>query len=286
MAEQVKAFLSGGFGGIALVFVGHPLDTIKVRLQTSNEYAGMTDCFRKTVAKEGFGGLYKGMAAPLAGITPIFAIYFWGFEVGKQIARAVEGKKEGQTLSIWGTMFAGGFSALPGTAVMVPGDRIKVILQTQDPANPKYKGPVDCAKGILKESGIRGLYKGTALTLLRDGPGSVAYYGAYDIMKNKMVADNNGAPLSPAKVVFAGGMAGVSNWIVAVPADVLKSRYQMAADGRYPGGLRQVASELIASEGIGALYKGLGPAMLRAFPANAACFLGVETSKKVMDMYF
>ena len=31
-------FLAGGFGGVCLVTVGHPLDTIKVRLQTSNQY--------------------------------------------------------------------------------------------------------------------------------------------------------------------------------------------------------------------------------------------------------
>lgn len=34
------------------------------------------------------------MAAPIVGITPIFAIYFWGFEMGKQIARSIEGKAD------------------------------------------------------------------------------------------------------------------------------------------------------------------------------------------------
>jgi solute carrier family 25 carnitine/acylcarnitine transporter 20/29 len=60
----------------------------------------------------------------------------------------------------------------------------------------------------------------------------------------------------------------------------------MAPADRYPGGIRQVFSELVAAEGMGALYKGLGPAIVRAFPANAACFLGVETSKKFMNQYF
>jgi len=78
MGDQVKAFLSGGFGGMCLVFVGHPLDTIKVKLQTSSKYSGMSDCFKQTVKAEGVRGLYKGMAAPLVGISPIFAIYFWG----------------------------------------------------------------------------------------------------------------------------------------------------------------------------------------------------------------
>lgn len=267
---------------MCLVFVGHPLDTVKVRLQTSNEYSGMMDCFKKTIAKDGPTGLYRGMAAPLVGITPIFAIYFWGFDMGKSIARSFEGKTADQQLSIPGLMFAGGFSAIPGTAVMVPGDRIKVILQIQgqSDAPPKYNGPIDCFKKVLKEEGAAGLYKGSVLTLLRDGPGSVAYYGAYEIMKNNLKGDGE---LGAATIIFCGGMAGICNWIVAVPPDVLKSRFQTAPAGTYPGGFRQVAQELIQKEGVMSLYKGIGPALARAFPANAACFLGVETSRKFLD---
>ena len=95
-----------------------------------------------------------------------------------------------------------------------------------------------------------------------------------------------GESMSVGKTLFAGGMAGCCNWIISVPPDVLKSRFQTSEPGRYPGGLTQILKELLAKEGVGALYKGLAPAMLRAFPANAACFLGMETSKKVMNMYF
>jgi solute carrier family 25 carnitine/acylcarnitine transporter 20/29 len=37
---------------------------------------------------------------------------------------------------------------------------------------------------------------------------------------------------------------------------------------------------LIKEEGYGALLTGFRPAMIRAFPANAACFLGMELAKK------
>jgi hypothetical protein len=43
--------------------------------------------------------------------------------------------------------------------------------------------------------------------------------------------------LSPAISLFAGGMAGVSNWLVAVPPDVIKSRFQTA-----PASLSRVPS--------------------------------------------
>lgn len=39
---------------------------------------------------------------------------------------------------------------------------------------------------------------------------------------------------------------------------------------------------LLKKEGAGALYKGMAPAMLRAFPANAACFFGVDFAKSVL----
>ncbi|CAM9284407.1 unnamed protein product, partial [Laminaria digitata] len=39
---------------------------------------------------------------------------------------------------------------------------------------------------------------------------------------------------------------------------------------------------LLKKEGVGALYRGIAPAMLRAFPANAACFFGVDLAKSVL----
>lgn len=60
-----KNTLSGTIGGIAVCLVGHPFDTLKVRLQTQPVdrpvYKGLTDCFVKTMKWEGVGGLYKGV---------------------------------------------------------------------------------------------------------------------------------------------------------------------------------------------------------------------------------
>lgn len=110
--------------------------------------------------------------------------------------------------------------------------------------------------------------------------------------------------LSPLAVVVAGGFAGMACWVsvicgglgmifvwlkivsnsfleqgVAIPPDVLKSRYQTAPEGTYKG-LMDVYRTLMREEGAGALLTGFRPAMIRAFPANAACFLGMELAKK------
>ena len=55
--NNVKNLLSGTVGGAAQTIVGHPLDTVKVRLQTTQGvYSSMVDCFRKTIEMEGFVG--------------------------------------------------------------------------------------------------------------------------------------------------------------------------------------------------------------------------------------
>lgn len=89
--------------------------------------------------------------------------------------------------------------------------------------------------------------------------------------------------LSPLKTVFAGGMAGIFNWIVALPVDVAKSRFQTAPEGKYRS-LIDVYKELIKADGIRAFYKGFTPVILRAFPANAACFLGYEVAMQFLNL--
>lgn len=286
--SQLKSFLSGGVGGIGLVLVGHPFDLIKVRLQTAakGEYTGALDVFKKALAKDGVRGLYRGMSTPLVGITPIFAVCFWGYDIGQRIAKSLGATDANGKLNMAGIMFAGGFSAIPTTAIMTPVERIKVILQTQGTTaegGKKYKGPVDVAVTLYKQGGLASIYKGTAATLWRDIPGSVAYFFAYEVVK-KALTPSGSTPdqLNPLAVLFAGGMAGVANWAVAIPADVLKSRQQSAPDGTYKN-LMDVLVKTVRADGVPALFKGLGPAMLRAFPANAACFLGVEVANKVLN---
>jgi solute carrier family 25 carnitine/acylcarnitine transporter 20/29 len=72
-------------------------------------------------------------------------------------------------------------------------------------------------------------------------------------------------------------MAGICNWLVAIPMDVVKSRLQAAPEGTYTGAV-DVLKKLLKSEGPVALYKGCVPILPRSFPANAACFMGYEVA--------
>ncbi|XP_008546413.1 mitochondrial carnitine/acylcarnitine carrier protein [Microplitis demolitor] len=286
MAENVspiKYFLSGGVGGIFTVITGHPLDTIKVRLQTATGangvplYTGTWDCTKKIWINEGFRGFYKGMGAPLCGVAPIFAISFLGFGLGKRLQQT----SKDQQLTAIQLFNAGAFSGVCTTAIMAPGERIKCLLQIQHGKDSvKYNGPVDCIKQLYREGGIRSIYKGTAATLLRDVPASGMYFMTYDLIQRLLAKEDK--KLSLLSTIFAGGCAGIVNWIVGMPPDVIKSRLQTAPEGMYKG-VGDVFRQLIASEGIRGLYKGITPVMLRAFPANAACFLGFELAIKILN---
>lgn len=289
--SAVKDFIAGGVGGVCTVASGYPLDTIKVRLQTMPKpkpgeaplFTGTFDCFMKTVRKEGFFGLYKGMAAPITGVAPIFAICFLGFGVGKRLQQ----KKPDEELTYPQIFKAGMLAGVFTTVIMAPGERIKCLLQVQQEASAaerKYKGPVDCAKQLYREGGMRSLYRGTAATLLRDIPASGMYFASYEWLQRVLTpAGKDRSDMSIGRTIFAGGMAGIFNWIVAIPPDTLKSRLQTAPAGTYPNGIRDVARQILKEEGILSLYKGFTPTMLRAFPANGACFLGYELTLKFLN---
>lgn len=286
--SPIKNFFAGGFGGICTVFVGHPLDTIKVRLQTmpivpgqAPLYRGTWDCLTKTIKHEGIRGLYKGMGAPITGVTPIFAISFLGFGIGKKLQQSHPNER----LSLLQLFNAGAFSAVGTTFIMAPGERIKCLLQVQQASTgpAKYAGPIDCIRQLYKQGGIRSIYRGTAATLLRDVPASGVYFMTYEWLQVSLAPANSDGKLSPLRTMFAGGMAGIVNWIIAIPPDVLKSRLQTAPEGTYPNGVRDVFKVLIREEGVGALYKGAIPVFLRAFPANAVCFLGFEMALKFLN---
>ena len=84
MGDVAKDLTAGTFGGIAQLIVGHPFDTIKVKLQSQPvplpgqlpKYSGAIDAVKQTVAAEGARGLYKGMGAPLATVAAFNALLF------------------------------------------------------------------------------------------------------------------------------------------------------------------------------------------------------------------
>ncbi|XP_044250899.1 mitochondrial magnesium exporter 1-like [Drosophila takahashii] len=278
-SNPFKSFIAGGVGGMCMVLVEHPLDTIKVRLQTMPMYKGVVDCTAQIFRQEGFRGFYKGVTAPLMALTPIFAVDLAVYAAGKRFFQ----KDDHCRLTYTEIFIAGGVAGVCSALVQVPSDRIKILLQTQSVTRgPQlYNGTMDTAVKLYKQGGIRSLFKGTCACILRDWPNGI-YYVTYEFLQELARKNSKTGQISATSTIISGGTAGIVFWALAVPIDVLKSRLQSAPDGTYKHGIRSVFRELMATEGPKSLFRGSVPILLLAFPSVAAFFCGVELTNALL----
>ncbi|KAK8964476.1 Mitochondrial carnitine/acylcarnitine carrier-like protein [Platanthera guangdongensis] len=294
MADVVKDLTAGTVGGAAQLIVGHPFDTIKVKLQSQPapapgqlpKFSGAMDAVKQTIAAEGPRGLYKGMGAPLATVAAFNAVLF---TVRGQM-EALLRSEPGIALTVQQQVICGAGAGVAVSFLACPTELIKCRLQAQSALAGssksaagaiKYGGPMDVAKHVLRsEGGLRGLFKGLVPTLAREVPGNAVMFGIYEALKQSLAGGMDTAGLGRGSLIVAGGLAGASFWAVVYPTDVIKSVIQVD-DFRNPkfSGSIHAFKKILAAEGAKGLYKGFGPAMARSVPANAACFLAYEVTK-------
>ncbi|KAK8793528.1 hypothetical protein WA158_004887 [Blastocystis sp. Blastoise] len=289
-----KDTVAGGIGGIGLVAVGHPFDTIKVRIQTQPAdnpiYKGTLDCVRKTQKLEGLKGFYKGCASPLVGQIFYNAVQFLAFGQVKQAMI------HGPRLSIKESLVAGAVTGVAVTFVECPMDFLKSQIQVQAvkaQSNPEYKpqfkGVADCAKQVFKTNGLLGVFQGFLPTLYRDTIAVSLYFGSYEWVRRAYRKPGQSLEdidkQGPWIQFLAGGIAGFFYWIGIYPLDVIKSTLQcdsIAKSERTYKGMMDITKKIWNTQGMKGFFKGFVPCMLRSIPANAACFLFVEQTKKIM----
>jgi len=282
---------SGTAGGWALVLVGHPFDTIKVRLQTSKQYSGMMDCIKQTVAKEGVRGLYKGMISPLAGITFVNAVQFSQYMQGIYFFQNMLNMKKDERLPIAYVALAGSFAGIPQSMVEGPQDLLKAKMQVQKADNKLYSSTFDCGKKIVSQYGIRGVYQGLGATIFRNIPANAGYFGVYEFSK-RWFADHGASEkrqvkdLAPYEILLSGGMGGVACWVCSYPMDVVKSLMQtdhVDKSQRQYKSIIDCMRQLYSRGGVKAFFRGFTPCIVRSFPANGACFFAYEFTKSVLE---
>jgi len=228
-----KSFLAGTCAGITGKIIEYPFDTVKVRLQTQNfvksssdavQFNGALDCLRKTVANEGFAGLYKGLLSPLIGAAGENMMSFVLFDQVKMHYINATNSTAG-TVPMRYIFFAGGVAGFGTTLVLTPVELVKCRLQIQQSsAEAAYSGVMDCAKTVFKEEGIRGLFRGGLSTMAREVPGNALWFGTYETLIRSMLRDNQSREeVGTMKTILAGGCAGGMYWLVPYPFDSIKS---------------------------------------------------------------
>jgi len=93
--EAIKDIVCGSVAGVVGKYIEYPFDTVKVRLQSQPDtvplrYTGPLDCFKKSLQRDGFIGIYRGISAPLVGAAVETSTLF--FSVSALTARHSPGR--------------------------------------------------------------------------------------------------------------------------------------------------------------------------------------------------
>uniref|UniRef100_A0A7S3GK71 Uncharacterized protein n=1 Tax=Palpitomonas bilix TaxID=652834 RepID=A0A7S3GK71_9EUKA len=195
--------------------------------------------------------------------------------------------KEKKGKEPWKHILAGGGAGAIEATAMYPMEFGKVQLQLQSKAlKPRYSGLFNVLSTTMKERGAFAIYRGLGSLIAGCVPKAAVRFGTFEFLKRKL-SDEDGS-ISKGKTFVAGLGAGVFEAAFAVcPAEMVKTRLihdQAQAVPKYRGFFHATAV-IVREEGIGALYKGIGPTLLKQASNQGIRFVSyasiVENVKKV-----
>lgn len=188
--------------------------------------------------------------------------------------------------------------ALAGTAATIasyPFDLLRTTLAAQ--GEPRvYSGMMSAARGIYRESGIKGLYRGVGVTIFEIMPYAALQFGLYDslLKSTNRISKEMGIehPNAALQNFVCGLGAGTMAKLGTHPLDVAKKRFQVAGLQRSMSYGRRIPksastsllrcmADIARNEGLIGFYKGALPSVLKAAPSAAitfACYDFIFTS--------
>lgn len=176
-----------------------------------------------------------------------------------------------------------------------PIERVKLLLQSQDEMvrtgrlNRPYKGIVDCFSRVIKEDGVRSLWRSNGTNVARYFPTQALNFAFKDFFKRTLKPSKTD---SRAKVfagnIASGGAAGVSSAVFTYSLDYARTR--LANDARVAGqkgtgsarqfnGVIDVYRKTLASDGVAGLYRGFGISAIGIFIYRGLYFGLYDTVK-------
>lgn len=175
-----------------------------------------------------------------------------------------------------------GLSGASGWMFVHPFDVAKVQMQINQEANSSI---VSTIKTMMAHDGVKGLYAGLNFAIWRQATYTTARMGLYDVFSAKMAgADGKVSGISKmAAGVLAGGTAATA----CCPVEVGLVRTQ--ADGRLPAdqkrnyrGLLDCIKRISAEEGVGSLWRGVGPTVARGAVVSMTQLGSYEQAKEML----
>ncbi|CAM9460092.1 unnamed protein product [Pylaiella littoralis] len=282
-----QELLGGTVGGVVGMTVVYPLDTVKSRLQTSgrSRYSSIANVLTTMARSEGTMSLYRGLLSPVVGYGAMFAISFSSYGHAGRFLLRRRGADEKDRLTLSEMGLAGAYAGVMNAPMRQAFERVKGVMQVRqgEKRKPPYSWSGACAVDLVRREGIAmGLFRGMGATMLREPIQFAIYYPVYEVAKGYLMPPNRARTSSslpdPVLQMLAGGVAGCVHWLPPVYwLDVVKTRMQTAEPGVYHG-VWDCYVKTVRAEGYPILFRGVGAAMLRAFPMHGLVFVGYETT--------
>ncbi|CAN8248182.1 unnamed protein product [Cochlearia groenlandica] len=190
-------------------------------------------------------------------------------------------------ISICKSLFAGGVAGGVSRTAVAPLERMKILLQVQNPHNIKYSGTVQGLKHIWRTEGLRGLFKGNGTNCARIVPNSAVKFFSYEqaskgiLYMYRQQTGNENAQLTPVLRLGAGATAGIIAMSATYPMDMVRGRLTVqTANSPYQyRGIAHALSTVLREEGPRALYRGWLPSVIGVVPYVGLNFAVYESLK-------
>ncbi|CAN1300332.1 Mitochondrial adenine nucleotide transporter ADNT1 [Linum perenne] len=163
-------------------------------------------------------------------------------------------------LSICKSLVAGGVAGGVSRTAVAPLERLKILLQVQNPHSIKYNGTIQGLKYIWRTEGFKGLFKGNGTNCARIVPNSAVKFFSYE-EASKYVSCIDDAQLTPVLRLGAGACAGIIAMSATYPMDMVRGRLTVQSPRQYRG-IAHALSTVLKEEGPRALYKGWLPSVI------------------------
>ncbi|SCU90409.1 LAMI_0E01948g1_1 [Lachancea mirantina] len=183
--------------------------------------------------------------------------------------------RKGRDVPLRDSLVAGCISGICSRAATAPLDTVKIRLQLQHAHESKYAGVVSAFKTIIREEGLRALWKGNTPAMSLYVAYGAVQFGGYSTF-NRALAQNDW----PAQVhsCVAGGLAGVCSSMVTYPLDVLRTRFAANRDKKLFS-MVQSCRSIWNTEGLSGFFKGVSTSVVSVSLATASMFATYESIK-------
>lgn len=195
--STLTTFISGvGAGVTEACLVVNPMEVVKIRLQAQHhsmsdpldipKYRNALHAGYLIVREEGFKTLYRGVTLTAARQATNQGV---NFTVYSKIKERLQEYQQLEVLPSWQTSLVGLLSGALGPLSNAPLDTIKTRMQRETGVTNEsgVARILRISKRLIQEEGMRALYKGITLRIMRVAPGQAVTFTVYELMKDVLV---------------------------------------------------------------------------------------------------